>query len=120
MIHSLVLCLLGFLIAVIGTLAGLGGGVIHIPAMIYFLNLPVHIATATSHFVLAITSLAGSLTHLSLGNIRADYILALGGGAILGAQAGAFLSKKIKARGIMMLFALILIFAGIRLFIRIN
>ena len=47
--------IIGFFVAAFGTLIGAGGGVIHVPAMICLLWFPVHIATATSHFVLSIS-----------------------------------------------------------------
>ena len=43
---------------------GIGGGIIHVPALVYLLDFPVHIATATSHFVLAIMALTGTLVHI--------------------------------------------------------
>ena len=40
----------------ISSIFGIGGGVIHVPTMIYALAFPPHMATATSHFVLAVSS----------------------------------------------------------------
>jgi hypothetical protein len=39
--------------------ARVGGGIIHVPAMVLLLNFPVHVATATSHFILAGMALVG-------------------------------------------------------------
>src|SRR5438874_11571705 len=36
---------------------GIGGGIIHVPAFVQLLHFPVMIATATSHFILAIMAL---------------------------------------------------------------
>ncbi|MGH3003305.1 MAG: sulfite exporter TauE/SafE family protein, partial [Gaiellaceae bacterium] len=47
---------------------GIGGGVIHVPLLVRALGFPTHIATATSHFVLAIMAGAGTLTHIALGS----------------------------------------------------
>ena len=49
---------------------GIGGGIIHVPALVYFLDFPVHIATATSHFVLAIMALTGTLVHIWDGSLQ--------------------------------------------------
>ena len=43
----------------LSSIFGIGGGVIHVPLMIYLLGFPVHVATATSHFVLACSSAFG-------------------------------------------------------------
>lgn len=56
---------------------GVGGGIIHVPAMIYLLGFPAHIATATSHFILVFTSLTGSLTHAVSGEYAQVWQLVL-------------------------------------------
>ena len=60
---------LSFLVGVVSSLIGVGGGIIHVPAMVHLLGFPVHVATATSHFVLALTALAGTGVHLAQGDI---------------------------------------------------
>src|SRR5215467_4406887 len=49
------------------SLLGIGGGIIHVPAMAHILHFPVHIATATSHFTLAVMALTGTLSTLLPG-----------------------------------------------------
>ena len=44
--------LISVLVGYISPLLGIGGGIIHVPAMVNWLKFPVHIATATSHFIL--------------------------------------------------------------------
>ena len=78
-------CIVGFLSSILG----IGGGVIHVPILIYLLGFPTHIATATSHFVLAVSSFFGVASHYFLGNILIGPALATGFGAVLGAQIGA-------------------------------
>lgn len=96
---------------------GIGGGIIHVPALVYILSFPVHVATATSHFILAIMALAGTLTHVFTGvfvhGVHRTIYLALG--AMVGAQVGAHLSSRIKGRGIITSLAVALIFVGVRI-----
>lgn len=104
--------------AVIGFLSsilGIGGGIIHVPAMVYLLGFPTHIATATSSFVLGISSFAGVISHFMLGNILTVPALVIGAGAVLGAQFGARLSLKVKSRAILILLSVALFALGIRL-----
>ena len=65
---------LGILISIgvgfLSSLLGIGGGIIHVPALTHALNFPVHVATATSHFVLSITTLVATLIHISNGTLR--------------------------------------------------
>ncbi|HLE18625.1 MAG TPA: sulfite exporter TauE/SafE family protein, partial [Syntrophales bacterium] len=82
------------LIGIFSGLFGIGGGVIHVPLMYSVLGIPVHIATATSHFILAVTSFFGFIAFVGLGYIDLDYAVLLGTGTILGASWGAHLSLK--------------------------
>src|SRR5262245_2232790 len=54
-------------IAVLSSLLGIGGGIIHVPFLIRVLRMPAHTATATSHFVLSFMALAATVTHILAG-----------------------------------------------------
>lgn len=99
----------------ISSLFGIGGGTVHVPLMIYLLGFPVHIATATSHFVLACSSLIGVVSHFLLDHIIWLPALCLGAGASLGAQAGARISQKTKSKTIVTLLSLAVFFMGLKL-----
>jgi uncharacterized membrane protein YfcA len=101
----------------LSSLLGIGGGIIHVPALTYALNFPVHTATATSHFVLSITALVATLIHLRNGalNGQLQTIAWLSVGAIAGAQAGAKLSNRIGGPWILRSLAIGLGLAGIRI-----
>ena len=88
---------LSFLVGVISSLFGIGGGIVHVPFLIVILGLEVHSATATSHFVLAVTSLVGTLIFLYNGQVDFPAAAAMGAGVLLGAQAGAALSRKTQS-----------------------
>ncbi len=100
-------------------LLGIGGGIIHVPAMVEWLRFPVHIATATSHFILAVMATVSVLVHIYNGNYNDPAILKmviwLGIGAIAGAQLGAFLSRKIKGMIIIKALAISLGLVSIRI-----
>ena len=81
-----------FFVGVISGLFGIGGGIIHVPLLYSTLGVPVHIATATSHFILAITSFFGVIMFLGLQSIDIDYAVLLGIGSVMGAYIGARLS----------------------------
>ena len=88
--------ILSTFVGFISSLLGIGGGIVHVPALVHLLNFPVHIATATSHFVLSIMALSGSAVHYFSGTLSNSFleIGLLSVGAIIGAQIGARLSKK--------------------------
>jgi len=108
---------LSIFVGYVSSLLGVGGGFIHVPALSRLLNFPVHIATATSHFVLAIMALTGTLVHVVQGvfvhGVRRTAVLAIG--VLVGAQAGAWLSNRTGGRAIIRGLAVALAFVGIRL-----
>jgi len=108
---------ISLLVGCFSSLVGIGGGLIHVPVLTYLFSFPLHIATATSHFVLVFTSLAGVLEHI-LDHTWPTHLLrdvCLAVGVIGGAQLGAFLSRRISAPWIVLGLALALGVVGVRL-----
>ncbi len=103
------------LVGFLSSIFGIGGGVIHVPMMIYLLHFPTHVATATSHFVLAISSFVGVISHFMLGHIVWLPAIGIGAGALLGAQIGAKISKKTKPKIILILLSCSMFALGLRL-----
>lgn len=100
----------------VSSLLGIGGGIIHVPALVHFLNFPIHYATATSHFILAIMAFTGAAVHIASGafheGIRRTICLSIG--VIIGAQIGATFSKRLHGALIIRALALALALVGIR------
>lgn len=103
-----------FLVGLISGLFGIGGGLIHMP-MMTFIGIPVHIASATSHFIITITSLFGIMIFMGLKAIDFDYAIFLGVGVIMGAYYGARLSMIASSQTIKRIIAGLLILVAIRL-----
>ena len=108
---------LSFIVGMVSSFLGIGGGIIHVPAMISLLNFPTHIATATSHFMLALMAFAGTVVHLTNGTLQqgGHIALTIGAGVIIGAQIGAPFSNKVRGQTIVQALALALTMVGIRL-----
>jgi len=108
---------LSVFVGFLSSLLGVGGGFIHVPALTRLLNFPVHIATATSHFVLAVMALTGTLVHVATGvfvhGVTRTLLLALG--VVIGAQFGAALSNRVSGKLIIRGLAVALAFVGLRL-----
>jgi uncharacterized protein len=98
---------------------GIGGGIIHVPALVHWLQFPVFIATATSHFILAIMATVSVIVHAIKGSYNDPKILHMVIGLIIGvipgAQIGAWLSHKIKSDTIIRVLAVCLGLVGIRI-----
>ena len=99
----------------LSSIFGVGGGIIHVPLMVYLLDFPVHIATATSCFILAISALGGVATHVLLNHVIWVPALCISLGAAIGAQIGARISRKTRSRTILVLLAAAMLFVSIRL-----
>jgi len=100
----------------ISGMLGIGGGIVHVPALV-FLGFPAHFATATSHFVLALSSLTSLTVHLIDGSLTValKMSLCIAAGAVIGAQIGARISKRLKGSAIMLCLAAALVIAGVRI-----
>ena len=109
---------LSFVVGFLSSLLGIGGGIIHVPALVLLLGFPAHISTATSHFILAITAATGAASHFALGHVKLGAGLAMGAGAVLGAPVGARLSQRTKGAWILRGLALALLAVGIRLIVQ--
>jgi uncharacterized membrane protein YfcA len=104
-------------VGVISALFGIGGGPIQVPFLVAVLDYPEHVATATSHAVLAVTSLVALVLHALQGDYAGDLgpTLATALGAVLGAPIGARLSRYVSGETLMRILAAMLAFIAFRL-----
>ena len=110
---------LSLAVGYLSSLLGIGGGIIHVPVLVNFLNFPVHIATATSHFILAVTAFAATVVHVWTGTLQHEvgYTLCLAVGVLFGAPVGAWLSNRLHGKWIIRGLALALVLVGVRLLV---
>lgn len=108
---------ISFVVGFLSSLLGIGGGIIHVPVLTALLHFPIPLATATSHFILAIMSLAGTGAHIAQGNLNTTWplVLTLGAGVVVGAQVGAWASHRTKPEWIVRVLALALFVVALRL-----
>jgi uncharacterized membrane protein YfcA len=71
-----------------GFLGG-GAGYIRMPAMVYLLGVPTHVAVGTDLFEVVISASYGTFTHAIKGNVDIMLALVMHTGAAIGAQIGA-------------------------------
>jgi uncharacterized membrane protein YfcA len=103
----------------VSSFLGIGGGIIHVPLLVGLLGFPIHIATATSHFVLVFMSGTSTVTHVFQGSYRIGQglrrTLALSAGVVAGAQVGAHVSLRTSGPRIQRLLGVLLLGLGVRL-----
>ena len=96
---------------------GIGGGVLQVPILVFLLDYPIHIATATSHFVTMLTAGFALAPNVVLGNVHFLATAWLALGVVIGAQAGAQVAQKLRSKVILYLFAVILLAFAFKLFV---
>jgi len=111
--------LVSFFVGVLSSLFGVGGGIVHVPFLILVLGVPVHTATATSQFVLAITSLTGALVLLRHGQVHLSAAVSMGLGVLIGAQGGALLSSRMQSARIRSILAVVVAIFAVRMILRV-
>jgi len=96
-----------------GFLGG-GAGYIRMPAMVYLLGVPTHVAVGTDLFEIMISASYGTFTHALKGNVDIMLALVMHTGAAIGAQIGAIGTEFFHGARIRLAFVpLPLIGAGI-------
>ena len=83
---------------------GIGGGLIRMPALIYFIGCPTHVAVGTDLFEVMISGLYGTGTYTYKGRTELVAALIMLCGAAVGAQVGTVATKYIKGYGIRIIF----------------
>lgn len=96
-------------VGLVSSVLGVGGGIIHVPFLVLVMRMPVHAATATSHMVLALTSLTGLLEYARQGQVVWSVALPMGLGAVVGAQLGAHQSGRMHGHAIRRLLGVMLL-----------
>ncbi|WP_338750983.1 sulfite exporter TauE/SafE family protein [Bacillus sp. FJAT-52991] len=107
--------LIAFFVGFCSGLFGIGGGALMVPAMILLFSFPPHVAVATSMFMIFLSSLTSSITHVAFGNVVWLYALALIPGAWVGAKLGAYLNSRLQSNTLVTVLRVVLIIMGIRL-----
>ena len=109
--------LLSFGIGLVGSMLGMGGGPFYVTMLVYPLHFPLHVATATTQFILMIISLCWSSAHFIASGFEHGLFrtLFLGMGVLIGAQIGARLSQRVAGTIISRIMAGGLLVIGIRL-----
>jgi uncharacterized membrane protein YfcA len=101
--------IVSFLTGWLAGILGIGGGLIRMPALIYLIGCPTHVAVGTDLFEVAISGLYGAATYTWKGRTELVAAMIMLVGAAVGAQVGAVATKYIKGYGIRIAFGLAVI-----------
>jgi len=110
---TFIILFLGLGVGVLVGLLGIGGGVVLVPAMVYFLHMDQHLAQGTSLFILLPPVGLGALREYwkqGQVDLLAGILCALG--MLFGAYAGSLMALPMPSRNLQGLFGCFLLLAG--------
>jgi len=107
-----------FLTGWLAGILGIGGGLIRMPALIYMIGCPTHVAVGTDLFEVAISGLYGAATYTYKGRTELVAAMIMLIGAAMGAQVGAVATKYIKGYGIRIAFGLAVVGCAISILMK--
>jgi uncharacterized protein len=110
--------LIGCGVGISSGLFGIGGGSLFVPLMVMLFRFPPHVATATSMFVILLSSILGSGVHAWHGNIDWWLFAFLAPGALIGGRIGAVIASRLSGRQLLWLLRATLLAMAVYLIIK--
>jgi uncharacterized protein len=106
---------IGLAAGVVAGLLGVGGGVLFVPALVFFVGLGQHQAEATSLLAIVPVALAGTYRQDRYGNVRRNDALLLGVLSLVGAAAGVALANALSGAALRDCFAAFMVLVAAQL-----
>ena len=100
----------------VGSMLGIGGGIILVPVFIALLGIDAQVARSASLVAVCVTSLAGSLVYLKEGVVDIERGATLQLPTVAGAIIGAVVGSAIDPIVMQLLFALLVLAIGFKMF----
>jgi uncharacterized membrane protein YfcA len=106
---------IGLAAGVVAGLLGVGGGVLFVPGLVFFLGLDQHQAEATSLLAIVPVAIVGSWRQDRYGNVRRADALLVGLLSVAGAAAGVALANALSGTLLRDAFAVLLVVVAAQL-----
>ena len=110
------LALVGFIVGILSSISGLGGGFMVVPLLIY-LGREAKLAVGTSFVFILVVAISSIISHYRLGNIDIKTGLTLGLGGIIGAQLGPQILQHVSEQNFKRIFAVLLAITAVWIFV---
>ena len=103
-------------VGILAAVMGVGGGFIMIPAMVYLLRMPMHVAVGTDLFQILFTSSGVTLMQAYV-NHTVDLVLALvlALGSTVGAQFGARVARRLRGEQLRIILSVIVLLVCLKM-----
>ncbi len=95
-INILLGCIGGFLIAIVSSMFGFGGGPFMVPLMTVGLGLPMYVVVGSSLLAIFFNTLMGTTRHYMFGNFDMTFFLIMFPAAILGGFIAPQIAKRVS------------------------
>jgi len=95
-VNMFVGCLGGFLIAIMSSMFGFGGGPFMVPLMTVALGLPMYIVVGSSLLAIFFNTAMGTMRHMQFGNFDLLLFLSMFPAALLGGYFGPQIAKRVS------------------------
>ena len=106
----IILLLVGLFAGVLSGFVGVGGGIIIVPAMIYFLHLAQKDAQGISLAVLLMpVGILGVMNYYKAGHINFNYSFVIAAGFVLGSYFGSKYALKLPEHKVKFIFGILLL-----------
>ena len=102
----------------LGGLVGVGGGVLFVPALVFFLDESQVRAEATSLLAIVIVAIAGTWRQRTYGNVRLDDAAIIGALSVLGVAVGVVVANEVSERVLEIAFAVLALGVATQLVLR--
>lgn len=111
-----ILILIGLTAGVLSGFVGIGGGIIIVPALIYFLGLTQHQAQGTSLFVLVLPVVfLAMMNYWKTDNVNWKFGLVIASTFIIGGYIGSKLALRLSPGMVRLVFGLIMAYVSFKL-----
>ncbi|OGQ87324.1 MAG: hypothetical protein A2512_08195 [Deltaproteobacteria bacterium RIFOXYD12_FULL_56_24] len=108
-------CLGGFLIAIMSSMFGFGGGPFMVPLMTVALGLPMYIVVGSSLLAIFFNTAMGTMRHMQFGNFDLLLFLSMFPAALLGGYFGPQIAKRLSPLVVKRVACVGLILLGLKL-----
>ncbi len=106
------------LAGILSGLLGIGGGLIKVPSLTLFCNVPMKAAAATSNFIIGVTAVASTWIYYSRGQILPVVSAATVIGVFAGSRTGSVLAGRSKGKTLRRIFAAVMLVIAVEMLLK--
>ncbi|MBC5814932.1 MAG: sulfite exporter TauE/SafE family protein [Candidatus Eremiobacteraeota bacterium] len=110
--------LAGLVVGFISSLFGIGGGVVVIPLLLFATSEEMHVVTATSTAIIAMTAPVGIITQGFQHDLVWPICIALAAAGLVGGQLGALVAQRISSSQLSVFLAFMMVLAAAGMVLR--